>query len=187
MHSSYAGDHLLCVDGCLRLVARRRECRCVDARLCCDPGQRFSRSACPKVKLSFALLTGIIAAWMCPTWAGFNGDQVTDGLGNMPATCAILAMTLFATCPPPCVLGLTVAAALVGFKMHMLSGALWVSLWMVGALAGWCWPLHGMWHGMRGAFACGMGGPCIGWVVPVSLMPLVMLGAREPTSPAMAE
>ena len=117
-----------------------------------------------------------------PDEAGLNWE-VTDGLGNMPATCAILAITLLATCPPPCVLGLTVAAALVGFKMHMLSGALWVSLWMTGALAGWCWSLHGMWHAMRGALACGWS---MFWgVVSVSRMPLAMLGARELPSPAI--
>ena len=54
----------------------------------------------------------------------------------MPATGAILGIVLLATCPPPCVLGMTVLAALVGWKLHLLQGALWMYLWTAASLAG---------------------------------------------------
>lgn len=75
----------------------------------------------------------IFCAWMAAL--GFNWDQVADGMGSMPATGAILGIVLLATCPPPCVLGMTVLAALVGWKLHLLQGALWMSLWTAASLA----------------------------------------------------
>ena len=58
------------------------------------------------------------------------------GAGNMPATMGILTILLGATCPPPSVLGIALSLAVLGWQCQLLQGALWVSLWACGGLAG---------------------------------------------------
>ena len=71
-------------------------------------------------------------AWMAAL--GFNWDGALDAAGNLPATAAVLAVIVTATCSPQ-VLGITLAFAVIGWQCQMLRGALWVSLWVVAGLA----------------------------------------------------